>query len=57
MAEQRKIRVGMVGGGGPNNFFGGPHRRGVMLQCRGAAAMTTRPDGGSRGRAARQQGG
>ncbi len=24
----RKLRVGMVGGGGPANFFGAPHRRG-----------------------------
>src|SRR5437764_8984047 len=31
MAEQRKIRVGMVGGGGPNNFFGGPHRRAILI--------------------------
>ena len=27
-AESRKLRVGMVGGGGPANFFGAPHRRG-----------------------------
>ena len=26
MADLRKLRVGMVGGGGPGNFFGGPHR-------------------------------
>ena len=26
--SQRKLRVGMVGGGGPSNFFGAPHRRG-----------------------------
>ena len=26
--SQRKLRVGMVGGGGPANFFGAPHRRG-----------------------------
>jgi predicted dehydrogenase len=31
MAETRKLRVGMVGGGGPGNFFGGPHRRGILL--------------------------
>src|SRR5919197_1756017 len=31
MAERRKLRVGMVGGGGPANFFGGPHRRGILL--------------------------
>src|SRR5437016_630465 len=27
----RKLRVGMVGGGGPANFFGGPHRRAILL--------------------------
>jgi predicted dehydrogenase len=31
MADTRKLRVGMVGGGGPANFFGGPHRRGILL--------------------------
>src|SRR4051794_6380111 len=31
MADTRKLRVGMVGGGGPGNFFGGPHRRGILL--------------------------
>jgi predicted dehydrogenase len=31
MAEHRKLRVGMVGGGGPNNFFGGPHRRAILM--------------------------
>ncbi len=29
--EGRKIRVGMVGGGGPNNFFGAPHRRAILM--------------------------
>ena len=29
--SQRKLRVGMVGGGGPANFFGGPHRRGILM--------------------------
>ncbi|MBV8557221.1 MAG: gfo/Idh/MocA family oxidoreductase, partial [Planctomycetaceae bacterium] len=29
--SQRKLRVGMVGGGGPANFFGGPHRRAILL--------------------------
>src|SRR3954466_14116156 len=29
--SQRKLRVGMVGGGGPSNFFGGPHRRAILL--------------------------
>src|SRR4051812_14040153 len=27
----RKLRVGMVGGGGPANFFGAPHRRGILM--------------------------
>ncbi|HET7770587.1 MAG TPA: Gfo/Idh/MocA family oxidoreductase [Chloroflexota bacterium] len=31
MAEARKLRVGMVGGGGPGNFFGGPHRRAILM--------------------------
>ena len=29
--SQRKMRVGMVGGGGPANFFGGPHRRAILI--------------------------
>ena len=29
--SQRKLRVGMVGGGGPSNFFGGPHRRAILI--------------------------
>src|SRR5438309_8677796 len=31
MRMSRKIRVGMVGGGGPSNFFGGPHRRAILM--------------------------
>src|SRR6188474_708770 len=31
MAEHRKLRVGMVGGGGPKNFFGAPHRRAILM--------------------------
>ncbi len=27
----RKLRVGMIGGGGPANFFGAPHRRGILM--------------------------
>jgi predicted dehydrogenase len=27
----RKLRVGLVGGGGPANFFGAPHRRGILM--------------------------
>src|SRR5262249_59904918 len=29
--SQRRLRVGMVGGGGPANFFGAPHRRGILM--------------------------
>ncbi|GAC1464411.1 MAG: Gfo/Idh/MocA family oxidoreductase [Isosphaeraceae bacterium] len=29
--SQRKMRVGLVGGGGANNFFGAPHRRAILL--------------------------
>jgi predicted dehydrogenase len=29
--SQRKLRVGMVGGGGPSNFFGAPHRRAILI--------------------------
>ncbi len=28
--SRRKLRVGMVGGGGPANFFGAPHRRAIL---------------------------
>lgn len=31
MAFSRKLRVGMVGGGGPSNFFGGPHRTAILM--------------------------
>lgn len=31
MPLNRKLRVGMVGGGGPGNFFGGPHRRAILI--------------------------
>jgi predicted dehydrogenase len=31
MPEHRKLRVGMVGGGGPSNFFGGPHRTAILM--------------------------
>ena len=31
MMSERKLRVGMVGGGGPSNFFGAPHRRAILL--------------------------
>lgn len=38
MAVQRKLRVGMVGGGGPSNFFGGPHRTAILMD--NAAELT-----------------
>ena len=31
MAETRKLRVGMIGGGGPKNFFGAPHRTAILM--------------------------
>jgi predicted dehydrogenase len=43
----RKLRVGMVGGGGPANFFGGPHRRAILLDNSAeltAGALRTKPD-------------
>lgn len=38
MSDHRKIRVGMVGGGGPANFFGGPHRTAILMD--NAAELT-----------------
>jgi predicted dehydrogenase len=29
--SERKLRVAMVGGGGPANFFGAPHRRAILM--------------------------
>src|SRR6266480_6074474 len=31
MSQHRKLRVGMVGGGGPKNFFGAPHRTAILM--------------------------
>ncbi len=31
MSSGRKLQVGMIGGGGPGNFFGAPHRRAILL--------------------------
>jgi predicted dehydrogenase len=45
--SQRKLRVGMVGGGGPSNFFGGPHRRAILMDNSAeltAGALRTKPD-------------
>lgn len=38
MPEHRKLRVGMVGGGGPKNFFGAPHRTAILMD--NAAELT-----------------
>src|SRR5918998_849222 len=48
MAESRKIRVGMVGGGGPKNFFGGPHRTAILMDNTAeltAGALRSDPQG------------
>ncbi len=45
--SQRKLRVGMVGGGGPANFFGAPHRRAIVMDNSAevtAGALRTKPD-------------
>jgi predicted dehydrogenase len=45
--SQRKLRVGMVGGGGPANFFGGPHRRAILMDNSAeltAGALRSNPD-------------
>lgn len=31
MSVSRKLRVAMAGGGGPGNFFGGPHRTAILM--------------------------
>jgi len=41
------MRVGMVGGGGPANFFGGPHRRGILIDNSAeltAGALRSKPE-------------
>src|SRR2546429_6103008 len=48
MSEQRKLRVGMVGGGGPGNFFGGPHRTAILMDNSAeltAGALRSDPQG------------
>ena len=45
--SRRKLRVGMVGGGGPANFFGGPHRRAILMDNTAeltAGALRSRPE-------------
>src|SRR5438067_2227774 len=48
MAERRKLRVGMVGGGGAGNFFGGPHRTAILMDNQAgltAGALRSDPHG------------
>lgn len=48
MGTRRKLRVGMVGGGGPGNFFGGPHRRAILMDNEAelaAGALRSDPQG------------
>src|SRR5262245_47152961 len=48
MAEHRKLRVGMVGGGGPGNFFGAPHRTAILMDNAAeltAGALRSSPQG------------
>src|SRR5260370_5840262 len=48
MGDTRKLRVGMVGGGGPGTFFGGPHRRGILVDNSAeltAGALRSNPQG------------
>lgn len=48
MSQRRKLRVGMVGGGGPANFFGGPHRRAILMDNSAeltAGALRSSPQG------------
>lgn len=45
--SRRKLRVGMVGGGGPANFFGGPHRRAILIDNSAeltAGALRSKPE-------------
>ena len=44
---KRKLRVGMVGGGGPANFFGALHRRAILMDNSAeltAGALRSKPD-------------
>jgi predicted dehydrogenase len=48
MAARRKLKVGMVGGGGPSNFFGAPHRRAILMDNAAeltAGALRSNPKG------------
>ena len=47
MIGRRKMRVGMVGGGGPTSFFGAPHRRAILMDNSAeltAGALRSRPE-------------
>jgi predicted dehydrogenase len=47
MNSRRKMRVGMVGGGGPSSFFGAPHRRAILMDNSAeltAGALRSRPE-------------
>ncbi|WP_165248871.1 Gfo/Idh/MocA family protein [Paludisphaera soli] len=45
--KRRKLRVGMVGGGGTSSFFGAPHRRAILMDNTAeltAGALRSKPD-------------
>ena len=47
MIGRRKMRVGMVGGGGPISFFGAPHRRAILMDNSAeltAGALRSQPE-------------
>ena len=47
MIGRRKLRVGMVGGGGPASFFGAPHRRAILMDNSAeltAGALRSKPE-------------
>src|SRR3954453_8232466 len=44
---RRKLRAGMVGGGGPSSFFGAPHRRAILMDNSAeltAGALRSQPE-------------
>jgi predicted dehydrogenase len=47
MNSRRKLRVGMIGGGGPVSFRGAPHRRAILMDNSAelsAGALRSKPD-------------
>ena len=45
--KRSRMRVGMVGGGGPSSFFGAPHRRAILMDNSAeltAGALRSNPD-------------